>query len=217
MRVDIWTDVACPHCYYSSRNLVTAVGQTTRPDSVEIAWRSFQLFPQPPDSLPEPPLPGRDQYDVLAMVNGSRELAKAAMDRIAPRAAAAGLEFRPDLVIPRRTMNTHRMVHLAARHGLAQEAVSRLYRAYWAEGRDMASHSTLAELMETIGVPGAEAREVLAGHAYEQAVQQDRAEATALGLSSVPAVLIAGRTAVNGGVAPDELARRIDLELAHVS
>jgi hypothetical protein len=32
MRVDMWTDVACPHCYYSSRNLVTVVGQTTRPD-----------------------------------------------------------------------------------------------------------------------------------------------------------------------------------------
>lgn len=212
MRVDIWTDVACPHCYYSARNLLTAVNRTSHPDSIEIAWRSFQLFPQPADSVPEPPLPGRDLYDMLAPINGSRELAKAAMDRIAPRAAAAGLAFRPDRVVPRRTMNTHRMVHLAAHHNLAREAVARLYRAYWAEGHDMASHSTLTELMEEVGVPASETRHVLAGSDYVEDVQQDRIRATILGISGVPAVFVGGRSVISGAVGPDELAARLDNE-----
>jgi predicted DsbA family dithiol-disulfide isomerase len=215
VRVDIWTDVACPHCYYTARNLVTAVSRSSKAEAIEVVWRSFQLFPQPADPLPEPPPPGRSLYDVLSAVNGSRELAKAAMDRIAPRAAAAGLEFRPDLVVPRRTMNTHRMVHLAARHHRAAEAVDRLYRAYWAEGRDLASHATLAELMRAVGgVPDGEVRDALASNEFADAVDRDRAEAAALGLSGVPGMLIDQRALVSGGAGAADLAALLDEESA---
>ncbi|MEU6351698.1 DsbA family oxidoreductase [Streptomyces sp. NPDC047072] len=214
MRVDIWTDLACPHSYYGSRNLLTARDLCRAGDSVEVNWRSFQLMPGPaaPDRDPREPVPSL--FDALARFNGSREAAEAAMARIAPRAAAAGLDFRPDLVRPCRTMNAHRMVHLAARHGLATQAVTRLYGAYWAEGRDLAHHDTLVSLVAETGVPEAEAREVLAGDRFVSAVHADREAGLALGVTGVPSIVIAERYLVPGTAAPEDLAGALDEVLA---
>ncbi|MFD7708250.1 DsbA family protein [Streptomyces sp. NPDC059786] len=210
MRVDIWTDLACPHCYYGSRNLLTALASSRAGSGARVAWRSFQLMPSgpAPDRDPREPVPSL--FDALARFNGSREAAVAAMDRIAPRAAAAGLGFRPDLVRPCRTMNAHRMVHLAAGHGLAAEAVTRLYGAYWAEGRDLAHHDTLVSLVAEVGVDAAEAREVLAGDRFEPAVHADRRTALATGITGVPSIVIADRYLVPGTASPEDLARTLD-------
>ncbi|WP_019070476.1 DsbA family oxidoreductase [Streptomyces hokutonensis] len=206
MRVDIWTDLACPHCYYGSRNLLTALAlRGDRPD-VQVFWRSFQLMPGPPAPDRDPGEAVPSLFDALARFNGSREAAEAAMARIAPRAASAGLDFRPDLVRPCRTMNAHRMVHLAAEHGLAGQAVARLYGAYWAEGRDLAHHDTLVSLVAEVGVPADEAREVLSGDRFEAAVHADRAEGLALGIGGVPSIVIDGRYAVSGTAAAEDLA-----------
>jgi len=49
MRVEIWSDIACPWCYIGRRRFETALDGFTHRDEVEMIWRSFQLDPSLPD------------------------------------------------------------------------------------------------------------------------------------------------------------------------
>lgn len=45
MRIDIWSDYACPFCYIGKRRLENALSQFPNRDQVEVVFRSFQLDP----------------------------------------------------------------------------------------------------------------------------------------------------------------------------
>ena len=49
MKIEIWSDVACPWCYIGKRRFEAALAEFPHRDSVEVQWRSYQLDP----SLPE--------------------------------------------------------------------------------------------------------------------------------------------------------------------
>lgn len=44
MRIDIWSDYACPFCYIGKRRLENALSQFPNRDQVEVVFRSFQLI-----------------------------------------------------------------------------------------------------------------------------------------------------------------------------
>src|SRR5437016_1704253 len=48
LRVDIWSDIACPWCYVGKRRLEAALARFPDRDSVEIVWRAFELDPSAP-------------------------------------------------------------------------------------------------------------------------------------------------------------------------
>ncbi|MFC6749757.1 DsbA family protein [Deinococcus aquaticus] len=52
IRVDIWSDVACPWCYVGKRRLESALAQFPQSDNVEIVWHSFELDPSTPAEHP---------------------------------------------------------------------------------------------------------------------------------------------------------------------
>ena len=41
IRVDVWSDVACPWCWVGKRHLQAAIGRFSHP--VELRWRAFEL------------------------------------------------------------------------------------------------------------------------------------------------------------------------------
>ena len=45
MKIEIWSDVACPWCYIGKRRFETALAAFPHRDSVEVQWRSYQLDP----------------------------------------------------------------------------------------------------------------------------------------------------------------------------
>ena len=48
MKVEIWSDIACPWCYIGRRRFEKALGQFEYGDQVEVIWRSYQLDPNAP-------------------------------------------------------------------------------------------------------------------------------------------------------------------------
>jgi len=48
LRVDIWSDIACPWCYVGKRRLEAALARFDHKDAVEIVWRAFELDPSAP-------------------------------------------------------------------------------------------------------------------------------------------------------------------------
>ena len=45
IKIEIWSDVACPFCYIGKRKFEQALAQFEHKDQVEIEWKSFILDP----------------------------------------------------------------------------------------------------------------------------------------------------------------------------
>ena len=68
-------------------------------------------------------------------------------------AAGEGLAFHFDRQRGGNTFDAHRLVHLAAEHGLQDAMKERLMRAYFSEGELMSDHAALARLAAEVGLP----------------------------------------------------------------
>jgi predicted DsbA family dithiol-disulfide isomerase len=192
MRVDIWSDVVCPWCYIGKRHFERALESFDFRDQVEVVWHSFELDPSPREG-------GGDLVSELASKYGSsREQARTMIDRTSERAAQAGLSYDLHHAIPANTFDAHRLIHLAAAHGLQDAAEERLFRAHMCERADIADHATLVRLGVEFGLDEAEAAAALAGGAYGEEVRADERLAREIGVTGVPFFVIEGRYGISG-------------------
>jgi predicted DsbA family dithiol-disulfide isomerase len=96
------------------------------------------------------------------------------------------------------TFDAHRLIHLAATHGLQQEAEERLFKAYFTEGRALGDAETLVQLISEIGIDADEARAVLNTDAYADEVRADEQRAKAFGIGGVPFFAVDEQYGVSG-------------------
>lgn len=201
IKVDVWSDIACPWCYIGKRNLETAVGSlqsdATAP-AVEVVLHSFVLTPDTPVDFEG------GETDYLAQHKGiSREQAAAMQQRVAAIGADAGLEYRFDLVRHTNTVKAHRLLHYAKAHGRQLEMAERLMGAYFTEGRRLGRDEELAALAAEIGLDLDDALRSLRDGEYLGAVRSDEAAAGAIGVRGVPFFLIDDRYALQGAQPPE--------------
>ena len=129
LQVEVWSDLVCPWCYIGKRQLERALERFEHRDSVDVTWRSFELTP---NERAEPYL--LNDYYAQARGMGPTEIAEK-HERVTSMAAELGLEYRLDLAQLGNTFDGHRLIHLAADHGLQAAANERLLSAYMTEGR----------------------------------------------------------------------------------
>src|SRR4029077_10923791 len=96
------------------------------------------------------------------------------------------------------TFDAHRLVHAAAAQGRQDEAVERLFRAYFTEQHSLFDGESLVPLAVDAGLDESAVRRVLAGTDYADAVEKDIEEARALGVSGVPFFVFDHRLGVSG-------------------
>ena len=65
-----------------------------------------------------------------------------------------------------------------------------VFRAYFADGRNIGKRDELVRLAESLGLPGEEARKILETRAFKAAVDQDWARSKALGITAVPTLVL---------------------------
>src|SRR5829696_5853096 len=130
MRVEIWSDIACPWCYIGKRRFEAALSRFEHREDVEVSWRSFELDPSAPAELQG------DLADHLATKYGlTREQVVERQQSMAAMAAEDGLDLRFEIARRGNTLDAHRLTHLAAAHGVQDAMVDRLFRAYHSEGQ----------------------------------------------------------------------------------
>jgi predicted DsbA family dithiol-disulfide isomerase len=201
MKIEIWSDVVCPWCYIGKRRFETALADFPHRDEVEVVWRSFELDPHAPQERPE-----TTTEHLVEKFGATVAQAEAMQARAAEVAAAEGLELRFDLARGGNTLPAHRLIHLAAEHGLAGEVTDRLMRAFFTEGERIGDGATLARLATEAGLPAEEVEAVLASDRYADAVHGDEHQAHQLGATGVPFFLFDGRYGVSGAQGTDVFA-----------
>jgi predicted DsbA family dithiol-disulfide isomerase len=195
LRIDVWSDIACPWCYVGKRRLEAALAQFPHRDQVTLVWRAFELDP----SAPRIREGGGSYAARIAKKYGTPvAVAEARMRQMTEIAAADGLDFRFDRIQPGNTFDAHRLLHLAHERGVQDAVKERFLRAYLTEGAAIGDPETLSRLAREAGLDTDEVSSVLATDTYTREVRADEEEAQSLGISGVPFFVLGGRHAVSG-------------------
>ncbi|WP_100444174.1 DsbA family oxidoreductase [Glycomyces xiaoerkulensis] len=200
MRIDIWSDVACPWCYVGKARFDKAAQAFAHADDIEVRHRSFELDPT------APPGETTDVISMLASKYGiTAENAQANERRLGELAAAEGLDYRTEGRDTGNTFDLHRLLHLAADKGLEAEVWRAFYAANFAEETSLFERDRIVRVAVGAGLEQADVVAVLDDpDAYADAVRGDEAEAARLGARGVPFFVVDGKYGISGAQ-PTEL------------
>ena len=199
MKVDVWSDVACPWCYIGKRKFEE--GARTAGVPVELEYHSFELSPDTPVDF---------EGSAVEFLSGHKgiplEQAKAMTAQVSAIAAEVGLDYHYDDIKHTKTLLAHELLHHAKAHGKQLEVAEALFKAYFVDGAHVGHVDDLVALAESVGLDGGEARAALEDHRFAGDVQADLAQAVAYGIRGVPFFVLDGRYGVSGAQAPEVFA-----------
>jgi predicted DsbA family dithiol-disulfide isomerase len=205
LHVDIWSDVVCPWCAIGKRRFEAALAQFAHKDEVEIVWRSFELDPSARESTNE------DNPTRLARKYGmTKEEAVRRMEQIGETAAEERLAFDLVHARPGNTFDAHRVLHLAAEHGVQGAVKDRFLRGYMGEREPIGDREVLVRLASEAGLDAEEVRAMLATDRFADDVREEEKIAHRIGVSGVPFFLFGGAIGVSGAQPPETLLRALE-------
>ncbi len=170
-RIDVWSDYVCPFCYLEEPILARLTQEFG--DRLVVQWRAFELRPEP-----VPTLDPNGEY--------LRDIWRRA---VYPMAAARGMILHLPPVQPR-----SRLAFQAAEFARAQGKFTAmnhaLFRAFFAEGRNIGKLDVLLEIGRDLGLETDAMRDALETKRHLECVLSDERLATQLEITGVPAMLI---------------------------
>ena len=193
MRIEVWSDVVCPWCYIGKRHLESALDSFEHRGDVEVVYRSFELDPSAPQVATE------TTVEALARKWGTDVAgARQAMARGDEVAAEEGLHFRHHDAPRARTVDAHRLLHLALDAGVQAELKEALLAAYFTRGESVGDPDVLRKAAVEAGLDPARVDEVLGSSEYADAVQADIDQARAFGATGVPFYVVDRKYGISG-------------------
>lgn len=206
MRIDFVSDVTCPWCAIGFSALQQALERLGSEVPVELHLQPFELNPGMP---PE----GTDVVSYMARKYGrTPEQVAERQALIRDRGAEVGFAFGPRT----RTWNTfdaHRLLHWAGFEGRQVELKRAMLAAYHTRGENPGSHEVLLRLAAEVGLDVERARAVLESGEYGDQVREQERRWRALGIDSVPSLIIDGKHLIQGGQ-PVEVFEQVLREIA---
>lgn len=208
MKVEIWSDIACPWCYIGKRRFEAALAGFEHRDDVEVTWRSYQLDPSLPDHY------DGTEAQYLSERKGIDPAQLAGMlEQVTAQAAGVGLNYDFGSLVVANSFSAHRLIHLAgadAGAAAADGAKEALLSAHFVHGRDIGSTEVLADIGSAVGLDPDRVRAVLASDEFADAVNRDIAEARSLGVSGVPFFVIDRKYGISGAQPTELFAQALD-------
>jgi predicted DsbA family dithiol-disulfide isomerase len=196
IKVDIWSDIACPWCYIGKRKFEAGVAAFD--GDVEVEYHSFELAPDTPVDF------AGSEIDFLVEHKGmSAAQVKPMLDRVAGIAAEVGLDYDFDALQHTKTVKAHQLLHYAKHHGKQIEAKERLLRAYFVEGRHVGRDEELADLAAEVGLDRGDALQALQSNTFLDDVVADQDLAIRYGIQGVPFYVVDGKYGVSGAQSPE--------------
>ncbi|WP_377270549.1 DsbA family protein [Peterkaempfera sp. SMS 1(5)a] len=192
MKVEIYSDIACPWCYVGKRRFERALAAYPAADTVEVVYRPYQLVPEAsPQAEPLEPVLRRKFGDRITEMNG----------RLAEIGLREGIAFDFAAAQSVNTLLGHRLLHLAeTEYGTTVQAALKnaLLHAYFVDGGNVGDAGQLTELAVTAGLDRDRVTAYLASDEGTAEVQDRIAEARAMGVTAVPTFVFEGKWKVEG-------------------
>lgn len=199
MKVEIWSDIACPWCYIGKRRFEKALAAFPHRDDVEVHWRSYQLDPTLPDHQ------DGTELDYLVQRKGmSRAQVSQMFDQVTAIAAGEGLRFDFGSVVVANSFAGHELLHLAKARGVGDAVKEALLSAHFEHGEDIGDRDVLVRIGTEAGLDADEVVRDLRAHTWRDAVVADITAAHELGIRGVPFFVLDEKYGVSGAQ-PTEL------------
>lgn len=155
-----------------------------------MTWLPFDLHPEyPPGGIPREQLHAR--YG-----DAFHERLKRSFD-------AAGLVYNPPPDVVPNTMRALSVTEFARDRGLHRPVHDRLMHAYWEEARNIGDPEVLREVAVEAGLAEDEAAAAIEDGGLADRVRASTAQAQSLGVTGVPAFVLANRLLVLGAQPQD--------------
>jgi predicted DsbA family dithiol-disulfide isomerase len=200
IKVDVWSDIACPWCYIGKRKFEAGVEGF----DVEVEYHSFELAPDTPVDFQG------SEIDFLVAHKGMPEAqVRPMLDQVGGIAAEVGLDYDFDALQHTNTIKAHQLLHFAKAHGRQLEMKERLLRAYFVEGRHIGRPADLADLAAEIGLDREAALRALEADEYLGDVHADQDQAMRYGIRGVPFFVIDGTYGISGAQSPETFLRAL--------
>lgn len=211
LRVDVWSDAVCPWCWIGKGRLREALKQQGAPE-VDIHWHPFLLDPE--IAADAAPVPLRQAYENKF---GGADQVEQILAQTQATARAEGLPMDFDRgQVRASTRDAHRLMLLAAHEGVADAVGEGLFRAHFAEGRNLANHGVLADVGESAGLARQLVLDYLASDAGKPELEAEITQARNLGINAVPTFVFDGQLAVQGAQPPSVFAEIFE-KLGHAA
>lgn len=195
LKIDIWSDIACPWCFIGKRRFEAGAAEAGVP--VEIEYHSFELSPDTPVDF------DGSEFEFLAQHKGIPEsTAKQMIERVTGIASTVGLNYDYDALQHTNTVKAHQLLHYAKLRGRQLEMKERLLRAYFEEGRHVGRVEDLADLAAELGFDRDDVVRSLESDEHLADVREDQAVAQEFGIQGVPFFVIDRKYGVSGAQEP---------------
>lgn len=201
MKIELWSDYACPYCYIGERRLEKAIAALNAQDEIEIIMRSFELDPHTSREVVSTTLERFAKKYRL-----SKEMAQKRIEDITNLAIAEGIDFKYISTRYTNTFDAHRLTKFAESKG--KKGISeKLFAVYFTENKELSNLELLKEIGVEVGLDGDEVAEMLRADLFAKEVREDEQMATMYGIHGVPYLLINGEYTISGAQ-PTELLQR---------
>ena len=210
IKVDVWSDIACPWCFIGKRKFETAAAQFD--GVVEVEYHSFELSPDTPVDFEG------NEAEFLATHKGlAVEQAQGMLDNVAQIAGSVGLAYDFDAMHHTNTVKAHQLIHFAKARGVQLDVTERLLAAYFEQGRHLGQLDVLADIAAEAGLDRDEALRSLESDEYLADVRADQAQAQEFGISGVPFFVFDMKYGVSGAQDPATFRQVLDTVAAERS
>jgi predicted DsbA family dithiol-disulfide isomerase len=181
LELELFTDYICPWCYLSTPRL----GRLLATYDLTLRVTHHPLHPNIPS----------EGITLEQLFRGRRVDIPALHERMAGLMAGEGLTYVPQRLIP----NTRLAQELGAWGNVRSDGKLQgaLYRAYFADGKDIASVDALVAVAAGVGLDADEARLVLVDRTFQPEIDRQWTRARDLGVTGVPTFIV-GRNGVVG-------------------
>jgi predicted DsbA family dithiol-disulfide isomerase len=199
MKIEIWSDIACPFCYIGKRKLEKAIQRLPDSEGIVLEWKSFQLNPTLQTD------PNQNTLTYLSDTKGwTMEQTLQMIAQVTAMGKEEGLNFNFEKTAVANTKRSHRLLHLAKEHNCQNELKEQLFKVYFEEGKNIDDLETLLQCAEHAGIPQAEAKRVLDTDEFEEEIDQDVYESRLIGVQGVPFFVFDRKFGISGAQ-PDEV------------
>lgn len=211
MKVEIWSDIACPFCYIGKRHFEKALASFPN-EEIEVEWKSFELDPNAQKEYED------DLYTLLAnKYKQTREWALESATSMKQKGKDVGLDFNFNKTISTNTFDAHRLIHLAKSKGKQDEAEEVLFKAYFTDGKHIGNPEVLPEIGSAIGLEASEVKQMLVSNLYAEEVRADENLSQEFGIRGVPFFVINRKYGISGAQPVDHFIDTINKALSEES
>jgi predicted DsbA family dithiol-disulfide isomerase len=193
VRIDVWSDFACPWCVLGLLRLDAALDDFEHGSAFELVHRSFELDPRAPLRRE------RTMTEAVAAKYGlGTDQVRSGHVRMTSLGRDVGFTFDFERVQLGNTFDAHRLAQAVRGDPVERSLVRGLFQAHFTEGRLLSDRAVLRDVAAAAGVDGFLVEDVLQSDRYGSEVRADEAAAYELGVTGVPYFLIAGAWPIPG-------------------